>query len=121
MSEKVESGRLATGILRGPRPRQLVVIGKCAQTTAQQFSSCRVAHVREGRIVTDRPAVAHKAQHRWARYIIERGQRPAHVTAGLSCRSEIASRSCGATWISERNMPGSDDCNCLIASRSFSP
>jgi hypothetical protein len=59
------------------------VISQRAETATQQVRYRRMAHMREVRIVTDRPAVAHDAQHRLARYIIQRGQSPAHVTAGL--------------------------------------
>ena len=78
--------------LRGPWPRELVVIGQRAETTAQQFSGCRMAHMREGRIAPDRPAVAHNPQHRRDHDVVERGKRPRTLLAGpqLSLRDRRA-------------------------------
>ena len=109
------------GILRGPWPRELVVIRQRAETATQQRSRRRVAHTREGGIVTDRPAVAHDAQYRWACYIVQHGQGSAHVTAG----SQLLLRDCGS--VPRRNVTLGPWSNCIercdhsIALRSISP
>jgi hypothetical protein len=49
------------------------------------------------------------------------GARKPRTAAGLKLSLEIATRFHGATWTSDPDTPGSDDCDRSIESRSFSP